>query len=198
LVPLLTAHGLSDSQIRLISGHSSKKSLEIYQHLSLESVQKAYQDVVDTSACDLFIGMATPNGKTSYAKLAENTWTALRDSVFRKIGPYLHIHAGQLTPRIGSERLAENVIQTLNVAGPRESKEPSVAKFVVETLDRVFGTSDRAQGLRLWKIPRYSPPQNCNFDEKLKFISVARNSHRTHAKVVSKTQQPNNDYGLGN
>jgi hypothetical protein len=34
--------------IQLISGHSCKKSLEIYQHLSLESVQKAYQDVVKT------------------------------------------------------------------------------------------------------------------------------------------------------
>jgi hypothetical protein len=38
------------------SGHSSKKSLEIYQHLSLESVQKAFQDVVKTiSVCDLLI-----------------------------------------------------------------------------------------------------------------------------------------------
>jgi integrase/recombinase XerD len=48
MLTLLTARGLSDSQIQLISGHSSKKSLEIYQHLSLESVQKAYQDVVKT------------------------------------------------------------------------------------------------------------------------------------------------------
>ena len=60
--------------------------------------------------------------------------------------PYLHIHAGQAD---AADRLrmflAENVIQTLNVAGPRESKEPSVAQFVVKTLDRVFGTSDRAQ-----------------------------------------------------
>jgi integrase/recombinase XerD len=39
----LTKSGLSDAQIQLISGHSSKKSLEIYQHLSLESVEKAYQ-----------------------------------------------------------------------------------------------------------------------------------------------------------
>jgi hypothetical protein len=31
----LTAQGLPDSQIQLISGHASKKSLEIYQHLSL-------------------------------------------------------------------------------------------------------------------------------------------------------------------
>jgi hypothetical protein len=48
ILTLLTARGLSDSQIQLISGHSSKKSLEIYQHLSPESVQKAYQDVVKT------------------------------------------------------------------------------------------------------------------------------------------------------
>jgi hypothetical protein len=36
------------SQIQLISGHESKKSLEVYQHLSLESVDKAYQDAVQT------------------------------------------------------------------------------------------------------------------------------------------------------
>jgi hypothetical protein len=46
MLTLLTAHGLSDSQIQLLSGHSSKKSLEVYQHLSLESVQNAYQDAV--------------------------------------------------------------------------------------------------------------------------------------------------------
>jgi len=32
----------------LISGHESKKSLEVYQHLSLESVDKAYQDAVQS------------------------------------------------------------------------------------------------------------------------------------------------------
>jgi site-specific recombinase XerD len=42
----LTAHGLSDSQIQLISGHASKKSLGIYQHLSLEAVENAYQAAV--------------------------------------------------------------------------------------------------------------------------------------------------------
>jgi len=60
--------------------------------------------------------------------------------------PYLHILAGQTN---AADRLrtflAENVIHTLNVAGPRESKETSLAQFVVETLDRVFGTSDRTQ-----------------------------------------------------
>ena len=42
----LTAQGLPDAQIQLISGHSSKKSLEIYQHLSLADVQGRYQTAV--------------------------------------------------------------------------------------------------------------------------------------------------------
>jgi integrase/recombinase XerD len=46
MITYLTARGLSDSQIQLISGHGSKKSLEIYQHLSLQNVEKAYQDAV--------------------------------------------------------------------------------------------------------------------------------------------------------
>ena len=46
MLTYLTAQGLSDAQIQLISGHESKKSLEIYQHLSLKSVEKAYQEAV--------------------------------------------------------------------------------------------------------------------------------------------------------
>jgi integrase/recombinase XerD len=42
----LTAQGIPDAQIQLISGHSSKKSLEVYQHLSLAQVQPAYQRAV--------------------------------------------------------------------------------------------------------------------------------------------------------
>jgi len=37
---------LSDAQLKLISGHASKKSLEVYQHLSLEAVEDAYQSAV--------------------------------------------------------------------------------------------------------------------------------------------------------
>ena len=48
MLTFLTSKGLSDAQIQLISGHKSKKSLEVYQHLSLESVDKAYQDAVQT------------------------------------------------------------------------------------------------------------------------------------------------------
>jgi integrase len=39
----LTAQGLPDAQIQLISGHASKKSLEVYQHLSLAQVEAGYQ-----------------------------------------------------------------------------------------------------------------------------------------------------------
>ena len=38
--------GTSDAQIQLISGHQSKKSLEVYQHLSLDAVEKDYQVAV--------------------------------------------------------------------------------------------------------------------------------------------------------
>jgi len=46
MITWLTRRGLSDAQIQLISGHGSKKSLEIYQHMGLESVEQAYQVAV--------------------------------------------------------------------------------------------------------------------------------------------------------
>lgn len=46
MLTFLTAQGLPDSQIQLISGHASKKSLETYQHLSLAQVEPGYQRAV--------------------------------------------------------------------------------------------------------------------------------------------------------
>ena len=46
MLTLLTGQKLSDAQIQLLSGHASKKSLEIYQHLSLEAIEGAYQHAV--------------------------------------------------------------------------------------------------------------------------------------------------------
>src|ERR1017187_2477495 len=48
MLTYLTSRGLTDAQVQLISGHESKKSLQVYQHLSLDSVHKAYQDAVQT------------------------------------------------------------------------------------------------------------------------------------------------------
>ena len=46
MLTFLTGEKLSDAQIQLLSGHASKKSLEVYQHLSLEAVDSAYQQAV--------------------------------------------------------------------------------------------------------------------------------------------------------
>jgi integrase/recombinase XerD len=43
MLTALTRSGLTDAQIQLISGHSSKQSLEVYQHIGLDSVANAYQ-----------------------------------------------------------------------------------------------------------------------------------------------------------
>jgi integrase/recombinase XerD len=48
MLTFLTSQGLSDAQIQLISGHESKKSLEVYQHLSLDTVEEAYQEAVQS------------------------------------------------------------------------------------------------------------------------------------------------------
>lgn len=46
LLTELTREGLSDAQIQLISGHASKKSLEVYQHLGLAAVEDDYQNAM--------------------------------------------------------------------------------------------------------------------------------------------------------
>ena len=46
----LTRKGLSDAQIQLISGHASKKSLEVYQHIGLADVEQAYQEAARSLA----------------------------------------------------------------------------------------------------------------------------------------------------
>jgi integrase/recombinase XerD len=46
ILTYLTRSGLSDAQIQLISGHSSRKSLELYQHMGLQDVAEDYQAAV--------------------------------------------------------------------------------------------------------------------------------------------------------
>ena len=48
MLTFLTSKGLSDAQIQLISGHETKKNLEVYQHLSLKSVESVYQHAVQS------------------------------------------------------------------------------------------------------------------------------------------------------
>jgi len=53
--------------------------------------------------------------------------------------PCLHARSGQEdVAQALRDFVADNEILTLNVAGPRESKEPGVAEFVREVLEKAF------------------------------------------------------------
>ena len=56
----LTAQGLPDAAIQLISGHASKKSLEVCQHLSVAQVEPGYQRAVKGWRFDGMLNLATP------------------------------------------------------------------------------------------------------------------------------------------
>jgi integrase/recombinase XerD len=46
MLTFLTAQGLTDAKIQLISGHGNRTSLELYQHLSLAAIETEYQKAV--------------------------------------------------------------------------------------------------------------------------------------------------------
>lgn len=46
MLTFLTAQGLTDAKIQLISGHRNRASLELYQHLSLVAIEGDYQKAV--------------------------------------------------------------------------------------------------------------------------------------------------------
>jgi hypothetical protein len=54
--------------------------------------------------------------------------------------PWIHLADGDqdIAQRL-KDWLAQNAVEVLNVAGPRASKEPGIASFVILTLDAVFG-----------------------------------------------------------
>ena len=53
--------------------------------------------------------------------------------------PLIHVSAVDPDPAGRLQRfLADNVIDTLNIAGPRNSKEPGIAEFVYRILDQAF------------------------------------------------------------
>jgi hypothetical protein len=72
-------------------------------------------------------------------RLSGNSVETLEFAIKRR-KPYLHLsavfkeHAASALKRW----MQENNIRVLNVAGPRESKEPEVAAFVISTLDQAL------------------------------------------------------------
>ena len=53
--------------------------------------------------------------------------------------PCLHVHPGQEdATQALRDFVADNEIATLNVAGPRASKEPDVGEYVIKVLEAAF------------------------------------------------------------
>jgi integrase/recombinase XerD len=42
----LTKHGLTDTELMMITGHSSKESLKVYQHLALKDIEEKYHQAM--------------------------------------------------------------------------------------------------------------------------------------------------------
>ena len=59
--------------------------------------------------------------------------------------PVIHLHASDKVDHAAQLKdfIATNRIETLNVAGPRESKEPGVYQFTLETLRRYWQQQQR-------------------------------------------------------
>jgi hypothetical protein len=48
MLTYLRAGGLADARLQLICGHKSKQSLEVYQYISLDMVDEANQEAVQS------------------------------------------------------------------------------------------------------------------------------------------------------
>jgi hypothetical protein len=96
---------------------------------SAKYVQRTEWNVRDTGGTVIFsIGQNLSGGSHKTLELTE-----------KHNKPCLYIHPGvkEAGKKLG-DFVADNEIQTLNVAGPRASKEPGVAKFVREILDEAY------------------------------------------------------------
>jgi putative molybdenum carrier protein len=94
-------------------------------------LQRPEWNVRDSDATILFSSAPTLRGGSK--KTVEFT------RKLKKPFPWVHIHAAMSD---ASKRLKafleDNVIEVINVAGPRGSKEPKLPQFVFEILNRVF------------------------------------------------------------
>jgi hypothetical protein len=98
---------------------------------SASYLQRTEWNVRDSDATVIFsISRILTGGSEKTAELAR-----------RHKKPCLHLYAAQAgkAPERLQRFVDEGSVQVLNVAGPRASKEPNIAQFVIATLDRAFG-----------------------------------------------------------
>jgi hypothetical protein len=100
------------------------------ESLSASYVQRTEWNVRDSDATVLF---------SLAAKLTGGPKKTV-DFAKKQNKPWIHLVASeQDAARRLKDWLEDNVVEVLNVAGPRASKEPGVVSFVIGTLDAVFG-----------------------------------------------------------
>jgi len=111
-------------------GRNDRSEIPAERIPSASYLQRTEWNVRDSDATVLFsIGPSLSGGSKKTVEFAR-----------KHNKPCLHLHA-RLQDAAQRLRafLEDNVVETLNVAGPRASKEPNVAEFVIETFERVFG-----------------------------------------------------------
>ena len=99
------------------------------ESLSASYLQRTEWNVRDSDATVLFsLASELTGGSKETAEFAK-----------KHHKPWIHLAAGDqdVAQRL-KDWLTQNAVAVLNVAGPRASKEPGIASFVILTLDAVF------------------------------------------------------------
>jgi hypothetical protein len=73
--------------------------------------------------------------------------SALTARIAQRLGrPWLHVHPGADAPRAIRDFLERHRVRTLNVAGPRASRDPAIYGYVIEVLMSAFGPARTRSG----------------------------------------------------
>ena len=93
--------------------------------------KRTEQNVLDSDGTVIFSRGKLTGGSALTRKMAK-----------QNARPWLHIDLDRVTAREAVQIIAgwvdENEIQTLNVAGPRASKDPGIHDFVIRLLERIL------------------------------------------------------------
>lgn len=96
---------------------------------SRDYAQRTRWNVRDSDATLIISRSATLTGGSGYTRRCAE-----------ELGqPWLHVHPGSDDPTLIKAFFERHRVKTLNVAGPRESTEPGIYRYVTGVLERTFG-----------------------------------------------------------
>ncbi|CAM3466862.1 hypothetical protein DESA109040_13695 [Deinococcus saxicola] len=91
MLTFLTGENLSDAQIQLLSGHASKKSLEVYQHLSLEVVDGAYQQAVRRLVAENAVPVGLLSWRCKIPGSSPRLWETSGPAYWRNVMAFMNL-----------------------------------------------------------------------------------------------------------